>query len=73
MRPILVQLSYDELVAGGYISIETGKFSTGTSTNSSFSSDARVYFDADGFAGEGSRVIVATLEDTKIASGDFLV
>ena len=64
--------SYATLVANGNIVVTTGNFATGTSTNGS-STDTRVYFDADGSAGPGEAVLVATLEDVRIISTDFLV
>jgi Ca2+-binding RTX toxin-like protein len=64
--------SYATLVANGNILVTTGNFATGTSSNGS-STDTRVYFDADGTAGPGEAVLVATLEDVKIISTDFLV
>ncbi|MGA7268725.1 MAG: hypothetical protein WBX21_13295, partial [Aestuariivirga sp.] len=63
--------SYATLVANGNIVVTTGNFATGTSTNGS-STDTLVYFDADG-AGAVEAVLVATLEDVKIVSTDFLV
>jgi Ca2+-binding RTX toxin-like protein len=63
--------SYATLVANGNIVVTTGNFFTGNSTNGS-STDTRVYFDADG-AGGAEAVLVATLEDVKIVSTDFLV
>lgn len=64
--------SLSTLIANGNIVIETGKFSTGTTTNSTFSNDTRVYFDADG-GGPGTRVLIATVEDVQLTSTDFLV
>ena len=64
--------SFATLVANGNILVATGNFATGTSTNGS-STDTRVYFDADGTAGPGEAILVATLEDVKILSTDFLV
>jgi Ca2+-binding RTX toxin-like protein len=70
----LGQYSYDELVAGGYITVVSEKVATGNNTNSAFLSDLAVYFDADGAAGSGEKVMIFALEDTsKLAAGDFLV
>jgi Ca2+-binding RTX toxin-like protein len=64
--------SYATLLANGHIIVATGIFATGLASNSSSAIDTRVYFDADG-AGDGARVLIATLEDVKLTSGDFLV
>ena len=65
-------LDYATLIAQGNLVVQTGFFATGLSSNSASTQDTRIYIDADGI-GAGGPVLIATLEDTLINAGDFLI
>jgi Ca2+-binding RTX toxin-like protein len=65
-------LDYATLIAQSNLVIQTGAFLTGTSTNRAATLDTQIYIDADGI-GAGGPVLIATLEDTLISTGDFLI
>ena len=69
----LGDLDYASLISGGNLVITTGTYATGTATNNAAAVDTRVYVDPDGFGGGGASTLIATLEDTSMTAGDFLV
>ncbi|HMT15251.1 MAG TPA: type I secretion C-terminal target domain-containing protein, partial [Aestuariivirga sp.] len=64
---------YAALVSSGVLSFTTGTYATGTSSNDAAALDTRILIDADGAAGAGTAIILATVEDTLTTSADFLV
>ncbi|MFN4140372.1 CAP domain-containing protein [Aestuariivirga sp.] len=63
--------AYQALADGGNLVFEQGNYATGTSSNSSSILDTRIYLDVDG-AGSGARVLIATLEDSKVTGNDVI-
>jgi Ca2+-binding RTX toxin-like protein len=64
--------SYGTLISTGILQIVTGNYLT-TASNDGAILDTRILIDADGSAGAGAAITLATLEDTLTTAGDFLV